>query len=68
MRIGFELGRTWALDRCHMEKVEAQDESDDTYNGAISDCIDAIKAMDVRHALASVEEKPDADAPRSLGD
>ena len=23
--------------------------------------IDAIKAMDVRHALASVEEKPDAE-------
>lgn len=57
-KAGFRKGQAWAVDRCQIEMVDAVPDTDDeVYNRGVHDCIEAILAMDARHAVAEFEDE-----------
>ena len=57
-KAGFRKCQEWAVDRCRIEMVDAVPGTDDeAYNRGVRDCIEAILAMDVRHAVEEFEDE-----------
>lgn len=61
-RAGYEAGKRDAIDRCRMERCHnvPMTARDREHNLAIAFCVEAIVALDVRHALP-VKDATDAD-------
>lgn len=58
-RAGYEAGKHDAIDRCLIERVGKDHPDWRSHNVAVSHCVLAIRALDVRHAIyrADVERQ-----------
>jgi len=50
-RAGYEAGKHDAIDRCLIERVGKDHPDWRSHNVAVSHCVLAIRALDVRHAI-----------------